>query len=287
MMKGAIKYVICVVAVMSLSAAMWAQDSLRYVTPVRPATNKTLPPARGTDEEIIKRFIEGDTTALLDKERQDSLRRAYKRYPMLTDVSVGVNFIEPVLALMGQDYTSVDVHATLNMWNRIQPVVELGVGWAKTAPEDLNFTYRTRPSLYGKVGVNYNFMFKSEPRYQALLGVRLGYSTFKYDVTDVTYRNNYWQETEQFDLKGISSHALWGEAVAGIKVGIWREWSLGWTIRYHGVFKYKSSDNGRPWFIPGYGPRKRSLAFTFSVSYTLPLATRTAPDYMKPEPKTL
>lgn len=270
-MKCNIKYVLLMALVLCCAMAAWGQDTLRHVSPVRPATNKTLPPARGTDEEVIKRFIEGDTTALLDKERRDSLRKAYKRYPLLTDVSVGVNFIEPVLMLMGQDYASVDVHATLNMWNRLQPVLEMGVGWAKTTPDDMNFTYRCKPSPYFKVGVNYNFLFKSEPRYQALLGVRLGYSTFKYDVTDVTYQNNYWKENQQFNIQGISSNALWGEAVAGIKVGIWRNWSLGWTIRYHGVFKYKATESGRPWFIPGYGPRKRPLSFTFSLSYTLPL----------------
>ncbi|MBR1803902.1 MAG: hypothetical protein IJ775_03230 [Muribaculaceae bacterium] len=262
---------IMVLLAICCAGTAWGQDSLRHVSPVRPETNKTLPPARGTDEEIIKRFIEGDTTAFLDKERRDSLRRAYKHYPLLTDVAVGVNFIEPVLLLMGQDYASVDVHATLNMWNRLQPVVEVGMGWAKTTPDDLNFTYRCKPSPYFKLGANYNFMFKSAPRYQAFLGVRLGYSTFKYDVTDVSYQNFYWQEVKQFDLKDISSNALWGEAVAGIKVGIWREWSLGWTIRYHGVFKYKSTENGRPWFIPGYGPRRRSVGFSFSLSYTLPL----------------
>ena len=267
-----LRHILSLLCVTLLTLCATAQDSVRYVTPVRPATNKTLPPARGTDEEVIKRFLAGDTLAAVEEARRDSARHAYKHYPLLTDVAIGINFIDPVLMLMGQDYASVDIHATLNMWNRLQPVVEVGLGWAKSTPDDMNFTYRSKPSPYAKVGLNYNFMYKSDPRYQALLGVRLGYSPFKYDVTDVTYTNDYWHENETFSIKGLSSHALWGEAVAGIKVNIWRAWSLGWTIRYHWLFKYKKTENGNPWFIPGYGPRGKSLGFTFSLSYTLPLS---------------
>ena len=249
----------------------WSQDpQRRHITPVQPATNKTLPPARGTDEEVIKRYLSGDTLAVAEEARRDSLRRAYKRYPLVTDLTLGLNFIDPVLMAFGQDYASVDVHATLNMWNRLQPVVELGLGWGRNRPEDMNFTYRAQPSPYFKVGMNYNFLFKSEPRYQALLGLRLGYSPFRFQVTDVDYRNNYWDESVTFDIPKVSSHALWGEAVAGLRVSIWREWSLGWTLRYHGMFKCKNTENARPWFIPGYGPRRQNIAFTFSVAYTFP-----------------
>ena len=247
-----------------------AQDTLRHVTPVRPSTNVVKPPPRGTDEALIRRYLNGDSAAL-EEERRDSLRRVYTRYPLLTDVAVGLNFIDPVLMAVGRDYASVDVHATLNMWNRLQPVLEIGVGWGKTTPEDMNFTYRAKPSIYGKVGINYNFLFKSDPKYNAFLGVRLGYSSFKYDLTDANYHNSYWDETFTFDARGIKSSALWGEVLAGLRVHIWREWSLGWTIRYHGLFNYTKSENGKPWFIPGYGPRRGSLGFTFSLSYTIPL----------------
>ena len=265
------------------AVSAWCQEpDRRHITPVQPATNTTLPPARGTDEEVIKRFLSGDTLAAEEEARRDSLRRAYKRYPLLTDITVGLNFIDLPLMAFGQDYASVDVHATLNMWNRLQPVLEMGIGWGKNAPEDLNFSYRAKPSPYFKVGANYNFLFKSEPRYQAVLGLRLGYSTFGYEV-DVDYYNAYWRDDMSFSLTGQRSHALWGEAIAGLRVGIWKAWSLGWTLRYHAVFNYGKNENGKPWFIPGYGPRRGNLGFTFSVAYTLPLLQATTPHQHKPD----
>ena len=243
----------------------------RHVTPVKPETNRVQPPPKGTDDKIIQQYISGDSAAAMAEARKDSLRRIYKHYPRLTDISFGVNFIEPLFMAFGQSYASADVNATLNMWNRVQPTVELGLGWAKSIPDDMNFTYRGKPSPYFKVGANYNFMFKNSPDYQALLGIRLGYSTFSYDITDVSYYNSYWQEHIGFDITGERSHALWGEAAVGLKVKLSGPLSLGWMIRYHGIFNYGKSDSSRPWFIPGYGPRGSSLGLSMSLLYTLPL----------------
>lgn len=258
------------ISLIALSATAQEPDK-RHVTPVKPETNQVKPPPKGTDEKIIQQYISGDSTAALQEALRDSLRRVYKRYPRLTDLSIGVNFIEPFFMAFGQSYASADVNATLNMWNRFQPVIELGLGWAKNTPDDMNFTYKGKPSPYVKLGANYNFMFKNSPDYQAFAGIRLGYSTFGYDVTDVHYRNSYWQEDLGFDLTGERSHALWGEAGVGIKVKLLDKFSMGWMIRYHGLFNYGKNDHSKPWFIPGYGPRSSSLGLSLSLNYTIPL----------------
>ena len=247
----------------------------RHVTPVKPETNRVQPPPKGTDEKIIQQYISGDSTAAIQEALNDSLRRAYKRYPRLTDLSIGINLAEPLFMAFGQSYASADVNATLNMWNRFQPTVELGLGWAKRTPDDMNFTYQGKPSPYFKVGANYNFLFKNSPDYQVFLGVRLGYSTFSYDVTDARYVNSYWNEDIPFAIKGERSHALWGEAGVGLKVKLWEHLAMGWMIRYHGIFDYGKNTNSKPWFIPGYGPRGSSLGLSLGIFYTIPLHRET------------
>ena len=242
----------------------------RHVTPVKPETNQVKPPPKGTDEKIIQQYITGDTATALAEARKDSLRHVYQRYPLLTDLTIGVNFADPLFMAFGQTYASVDVHATLNMWNRLQPTLEIGMGWAKSTPDDQNFTYKGKASPYFKVGANYNLMFKNSPDYQALIGLRLGYSSFSYDVTDIDYYNSYWQEEITTSITGQRSHALWGEAGLGLKVKLWDRVSMGWMIRYHGIFNYGKNEQSRPWFIPGYGPRNSSLGFSLSINYILP-----------------
>ena len=160
---------VAVLAVMAVAAGAQEPDR-RHVTPVKPETNRVLTPPKGTDEKIIQQYISGDSAAAMAEVRRDSLRRIYHHYPRLTDVSFGVDIAGPLLMAFGQSYGSMGVNATLNMWNRFQPTVELGMGWARTTPEDMNFTYRCKPSPYFKVGANYNFMFKNSPDYQILAG---------------------------------------------------------------------------------------------------------------------
>ena len=189
--KGTV-LLMCFVALFAIQAGAQEPDK-RHVTPVIPETNQVKPPPKGTDEEVIQHYINGDSAEAAAQLRRDSLRRIYKHYPLITDVTVGLNFAEPLFMAFGQSYASTDVNATLNMWNRLQPTVELGIGWANNSPEGMYFTYKCKPSPYFKVGVNYNFLFKNSPDYQALVGVRLGYSTFGYEVTDVRYINSYWR----------------------------------------------------------------------------------------------
>lgn len=258
--------------VIAMAVTTMAQEpDKRHVTPVKPETNRVQPPPKGTDEKVIQQYISGDSTAAVQQARKDSLRRAYKRYPRLTDLTVGINVADPLFMAFGQTYASTDINATLNMWNRFQPTLELGLGWANSAPDDRNYSYRGKPSPYVKVGANYNFIFKSVPDYQALIGIRLGYSNFRYDITSFSYNNSYWDEHIIADIRGERSHALWGELAVGLKVKIWDRIAMGWMLRYHNMFNYGKSEHSRPWFVPGYGPRGSSLGFSLSILYTLPL----------------
>ena len=254
-------------------ATVQAQDQpQRKVTPVKPKTNKTLTPPKGTPEKIINEYLSGDTAQARAQERKDSLAKIYPHYPKLTELSLGLNFGDLLMTAFGQKYTSVDLNATLNMWNRFQPVVVMGLGRAKDTPQDMNFTYSGKLSPYFKLGANYNFLFKNEPRYQLYVGARLGMSAFKYDITNVNINNPYWGEFgNDYEMKGVSSNALWGEFLAGLKVGIAGNWALGWEVKFHGIFKEKKNASGKPWYIPGYGTRNGNWAFGINLYYNIPL----------------
>lgn len=190
-------------------------------------------------------------------------------YPLLQSVSVGANFFDAVMKLAGQTYQSYDVWASLSLFNWIEPVVEFGVGFADNKPDEGNFHYKGKPSFYGKIGFNYNFLYKSNPDYQLYLGFRAGFSSFRYEITDITISSSYWDQTNHFSITDQKAHAFYGEVLAGIKVKIWKNISLGWNLRYKLKFSVSDGSNSTPWFIPGYGA-KAKLSGAFSVIYTLP-----------------
>ena len=93
-------------------------------------------------------------------------------YPLLYSANIGLNFFDGLMALFGQKHSSYDIAASVSLWNWIEPTVEVGIGFANNHPEASNFTYKGKPSFYGKLGFNYNFLYKSNPDYQVYLGLR-------------------------------------------------------------------------------------------------------------------
>ena len=198
-------------------------------------------------------------------------------YPLYNGMSIGVNFADAVLMIAGQKHASFDIWADVSLHNWFFPVVELGMGYAKTTPENQNFTYKGKPSFYAKAGMNYNFLYKSETDYQAFAGFRLGYSSFSYDLENVSISNGYWDESQTIDILNQKASALYGEVLAGLKVKIYKNFSLGWNIKYHFKLHTSSKSASTPWFIPGYGTSS-PLSFSFSAIYSFGQKPKREPD---------
>ena len=197
-------------------------------------------------------------------------------YPLYDGISVGVNFADLIMRMAGQRYMNFDVWADVSLHNWFFPVLEAGIGVADSSPKNANFTYRTSPSFYCKLGINYNFLYKSNPDYQLYLGLRGGFSSFSYDVRNINVADDYWHESTSFDMNGLKATALYGEALIGLKVKIYKRFFMGWNIRYHFKFHVASKSTSEPWFIPGYGASS-PISFSLSAIYTLPGAKRPDP----------
>ena len=115
-------------------------------------------------------------------------------------------------------------------------------------------------------------MASKDPKYQFYLGVRAGWSAFKYDITGVTVNDGIWGHESMFDITGQSSHATWGEVVAGLQVGLFRNFSMGWSFRYNFLFNVKDNPSSRVWYIPGFGKRDGKINVSVSLIYNLPLS---------------
>lgn len=272
-----------IVALAALTAGGQAAAQ-RSVTPVTPSHNRTMTTTELAAKQkelasqgyvILGDSIVSDSVAMMEN---DSIRALYMQYPKLTSVIVGVNLWDPLMRLFGQSYGGIDFSAELSMWNRFHPIVEIGAGWVSSTPDDMNFTYKGDPALYGKIGMNYNLKYNNSPDYVALLGLRACYTSFSYDITDVSIVNSYWDQTKTIEILNQKSNAIWWEILVSLKVKLWQNISAGWAVRYHFLYKYKSNDNSKPWYIPGYGTRSGNMTGSFSLYYTIPLGKKRVPD---------
>lgn len=197
------------------------------------------------------------------------------KFPLFSGVDVGLNFFDAIMALAGQKHQSFDVWASINLHNWFFPTVEFGLGRGHDAPEDRKFVYDAKLSPFFKIGLDYNFLYKSNPDYRLFFGIRAGMSTYKYDITDITLSNDYWGESQSLSILNQKATSIFGEVLAGLKVKVYKRFSMGWTFRYHFNFHTAvsgvSAGNGlpgsTPWFIPGYGA-STPISFTYSLIWT-------------------
>lgn len=198
------------------------------------------------------------------------------KYPLLDDVTIGLNVWDPIVRAFGGDHGLVDIWAELSLYNRIKPVIELGIGQARHIPADSSYTYKSNVAPYFKVGVNYNFLFNKAKENQIYAGVRYGITPFSFEVDDVKINNSYWSESLTTSVPKQSSVAGYGEILLGLKVQIHKQWSLGWAFKYRMLLHESKCEYGSPWYIPGFGTRNSSLAGAFNVMYTIPLGKKKA-----------
>ncbi len=192
-------------------------------------------------------------------------------YPKIYEVSVGLNIWDPVMRVFGQDYGIGGVDVRLNMHNRYIPTLEVGLGQASHTADEYGYTYRSPLAPYAKVGIDYNFLFNSDPAYQLYGGLRYGFSPFKYEVTGATDPGTYWGDKTTFEIPSQSASAGWLEVVLGLRVRLWGNISAGWALRYHSILHQSHPVGGDPWYIPGYGTTSSPLSGSITISYTIPL----------------
>lgn len=200
------------------------------------------------------------------------------QYPLLHSLSVGVDIWDAAMRVFGQDHGITGLTAELNMHNRYIATFDAGVGAASHTPSGGNYSYRSPVSPYFRVGAMYNFLYNSNPDYMLMAGVRFGFSSFRWEVRDVTVNSSYWQETAKFNIPMQTTSASWFEINLGLRVKIWGPVSAGWLFKFHSIMHCGTTPYGQPWYVPGYGTRTGSITGAFLVTYTLPLRHR------KPDP---
>lgn len=301
-MKCRLAILMTLVLLLFPGAAM-AQRRVTPVTPTRPAViqekskkdKKKPTPAKATRPDSTLHDIANDTlprfgfgshrdadgnVVLADTLGHDIFTDTVQTkaprliYPLMHAVSIGLNVWDPLMRAFGSKYGGGEVWAELSLHNWIKPVVEIGVGTADNTPEDGNFTYRSPLAVYGRIGVNYNFLYNSNPAYQVYLGLRYGITNFSYEITDATIKQGYWGDTDRFSVPSQRSTTGYGEVLAGLKVKIYKNFSLGWAVKAHFIFHESKASYGKPWYIPGYGTRGTTFAGAINLIYTLPLSKR-------------
>ena len=127
---------------------------------------------------------------------------------------------------------------------------------------------------------------KKEKNSYLYAGLRYAFSSFKYDVSilpandpiwgdaigNPSLEDDYWGGSVPFSHLGMKGSVQWLEIVLGVKVRIYKNFNMGWSVRMKYKTKASIGEYGAPWYVPGYGKYKsNNMGITYSLIYKLPL----------------
>lgn len=194
--------------------------------------------------------------------------------PFYRGTAIGVEIAGPIsYYVLGSDMISSEIQVQSNLKGRYLPTLEIGYGKADKLNDANDLHYRTS-APYFRIGMDYNVFYKKPhlPGYLAV-GLRYGTSSFKYDVSgpDMTDPNYGGAVTVPFRYEGIKSTASWIELVASVKVHIYKQFHMGWAVRYKSRIKVGETENTVPWYVPGFGKNASgNFTLTYNLMYNLP-----------------
>lgn len=205
--------------------------------------------------------------------------------PLYNGTYLGVDLYGIGSKVLGGDFISSEVSVAVNLKNRFIPTVEFGMGGTDTWSET-GIHYKSKAAPYFRIGVDYNTMAKKKEKNSFLYaGLRYAFTSFKYDVStmpaeDPVWGDNignpslgddYWGGSIPFNHPGMKGSMQWLEMVLGVKVRIYKNFNMGWTVRMKFKTKASIGEYGAPWYIPGYGKYKsNNMGITYSLIYQIP-----------------
>lgn len=192
-----------------------------------------------------------------------------EKTPLYNGITIGVDAYGIGAKFFGSDFLSSEVSIDVNLKHRFFPVIELGYGTTDTT-NDEGIHYKSS-APFGRIGLNYNTMYKKKSDSYLFVGLRYGFTAFKYDVSAPNINDGIWPGEIPFNYSGEKSNAQWLELVVGVRAQVIKNFQMGWTLRYRNRLSVKENPNTDAWYIPGFGTNKKTiLGVTYNLIYKLP-----------------
>ncbi|NDV80937.1 DUF6048 family protein [Bacteroides sp. 51] len=219
-----------------------------------------------------------NSTSDKDKKKEDIVE-----FPLYNGLTVSADIYGLGAKVFGSDFLSSEIAVEANLKNRFFPIVEIGYGTTDAWSE--RGTHYKSSAPYFRIGMNYNTMYKKGNPNFLYLGFRYGYTSFSYDAVSTpaedpifegnmenpSLTDNIWGGSVAFDHKGLKASMGWLELVVGIRTKVYKDFYMGWSLRYKRSMNTSLNEYGDPWYVPGYGEYDSNrFGLTYSLIYKLP-----------------
>lgn len=196
----------------------------------------------------------------------------WKATPLYQGIMAGIDVAGLASKALGGDITSAEASVMVNLKNRFFPIAEVGYGSIDTTDDETDIHYKAS-APYFRLGVDYN-VFYQKPYLPGFftVGIRYGFSSFKYDVAAPPLTDPNWDGiTVPVTYEGVKTNAGWAELAAAFKAHLYKGIYIGFSVRYRTRLSLKKHENSEPYYIPGFGKGEKSnFGIMYNIAYKLP-----------------
>lgn len=196
-----------------------------------------------------------------------------------TGIRIGADLAPVLLNFLEENRFQYELNADIAIHKYLFNV-DYGFAQRSFVGEDLSYQYS---GSYFRLGPDMNFMHTDPTNSAFFIGFRYAFGQFAsetegifrdptpeaYQSADGTTMEFYGDKPYSYNERGI--RAGWFEVVTGLKVLVWNQFFLGYTIRYKFGISTSGEEVLESYAIPGYGLRNGAgLSFHYHVFYRIP-----------------
>lgn len=202
-----------------------------------------------------------------------------EKAPLLSGVGVGIDICGLAMKAVGARFANMEISGRIGLKEKYFPIFEIGIGDCTRYGGETTNVFSTR-APYWRIGMDYNLNKKVNGN-RFLLGVRYGFSSYKYDFTCPDLTDPVYGTVRPLQLEGLQGNNQWLEFCLGFETRLWSIVRLGYSIRYKMPTMQSYSDLGTPYYVPGYG-RNDDTAFGGTVNLTFDIGKSARKNGQKP-----
>ena len=224
-----------------------------------------------TAQELINEVEEAEKEVVVD-----TLNKKEKK---TYTIRFGIDLSKPLMAQLDKDYFGLELVGDIRFFSEFYGAIELGNERKTQQSERINFT---TSGTYLKLGFDYNMYKNWKGMNNAIyLGMRLGNSFHKQKINEYEpYQTNHYWATEIIKngaeiREQESLSARWVEVVAGIKVKMFNNIYMGFSLRLNRLMSDTRPENFDNLYIPGFNKKTDEnvwgAGFNYTLTYAIPV----------------
>jgi hypothetical protein len=186
----------------------------------------------------------------------------------------GIDIAGPGIYLSDRNNFSMEGYFSFDKSEKMAYVLE--AGYLNYKYSQYNYEY-TSKGVFARLGVDFNLLKPemSLGKYWAGVGLRYGISLFNSETPSFQSENYWGTVTSSIPAKKAMGHFI--EVSPGVKTEIFRNISMGWTIRLKLLISGGGGSDLRPIYFPGYGNsgKRTAAGISYFITWNIPYKIKT------------